>query len=140
MILVDTGFWIALFNVTDRYHQSSIKAAEDLKQTLVTTWPVITETVHILQKRLGHLYVQKFLLSIEEGSADVHSLSSVEFSRWTKLITKYKELPMDIADASMVLLAEEVGTGNILSIDERDFKTYKWKNKAPFKNLLLNYT
>jgi uncharacterized protein len=45
---------------------------------------------------------------------------------------------MDLADASLVILAEHLGDGRILSTDERDFKTYRWKNRKPFKNLLAN--
>ena len=50
--------------------------------------------------------------------------------------TEYRDLPMDLADASLVILAEEVGSKRILSTDERDFRTYRWKNRRPFKNLL----
>jgi hypothetical protein len=44
---------------------------------------------------------------------------------------------MDLTDASLVLLAEEIGHGRILSTDQRDFRTYRWKQQAPFENLLL---
>ncbi len=50
---------------------------------------------------------------------------------------RYVDLPMDLADASLVILAEERGSGRILSTDERDFATYRWKNHKPFKNVLL---
>jgi predicted nucleic acid-binding protein len=43
---------------------------------------------------------------------------------------------MDLADASLVLLAEALGHGRIATTDERDFKTYRWKNRRPFTNLL----
>jgi hypothetical protein len=46
------------------------------------------------------------------------------------------DLPMDFADASLVLLAEHLGHGRILSTDRRDFHTYRWKNTQPFSNLL----
>lgn len=46
-------------------------------------------------------------------------------------------LPMDLADASLVLLAEESGEGRVVSTDERDFHTYRWKSQHPFRNLLL---
>ena len=42
-----------------------------------------------------------------------------------------------LADASLVLLAEEHGEGRIVSTDERDFHAYRWKNQHPFRNLLL---
>jgi hypothetical protein len=49
----------------------------------------------------------------------------------------YADLPMDLADASLVLLAEELGHGRILSTDDRDFNAYRWKRHEPFENLLL---
>ena len=50
---------------------------------------------------------------------------------------QYADLPMDFADASLILLAENLGHGRILSTDKRDFHTYRWKNTQPFSNLLL---
>jgi len=49
---------------------------------------------------------------------------------------QYADLPMDLADASLVLLAEELGHERILSTDKRDFKTYHWKNHQPCTILL----
>jgi predicted nucleic acid-binding protein len=50
---------------------------------------------------------------------------------------QYADLPMDLADASLVLLAEEFGEGRIVSTDERDFHAYRWKSHHQFSNLLL---
>jgi predicted nucleic acid-binding protein len=50
---------------------------------------------------------------------------------------QYADLPMDLADASLVVLAEEIGDGRILSTDKRDFRAYRWKSRKPFRNLLL---
>jgi uncharacterized protein len=50
---------------------------------------------------------------------------------------KYEALPMDLADATLVLLAEWLGHGRILSVDRRDFGAFRWKNRQPFENLLL---
>lgn len=50
---------------------------------------------------------------------------------------RYEALPMDLADASLVVLAEALGCGDILSTDCRDFQTSRWKQRAPFRNLLL---
>ena len=44
---------------------------------------------------------------------------------------------MDLADASLVVLAEEMDDGRILSTDNRDFRTYRWKQRKPFRNLLV---
>lgn len=52
------------------------------------------------------------------------------------LMRRYAALPMDLADASLVLLAEHLGHGRILSTDQRDFGGYRWKQREPFHNLL----
>ena len=57
--------------------------------------------------------------------------------RLSALMRQYQDLPMDLADASLVLVAEELGEGRIVSSDERDFHAYRWKNQHPFTNLLL---
>lgn len=55
-----------------------------------------------------------------------------------ELMRSRADLPMDLADASLVLLAEPLGHGRILSTDTRDFDTYRWKSHAPFANLLVS--
>ena len=52
-------------------------------------------------------------------------------------MSRYRDLPMDRADASLVILAEDLGEGRILSTDRRDFQGYRWKNTQPFANLLI---
>jgi predicted nucleic acid-binding protein len=57
--------------------------------------------------------------------------------RIVPLLEKYAALSMDLADATLVLLAEWLGHGRILSVDRRDFDAFRWKNRHPFENLLL---
>jgi hypothetical protein len=64
-------------------------------------------------------------------------LNAEHSERIAELMRKYADLPMDLADASLVVLAEYLGHGRILSTDQRDFHTYRWKNHQPFENLLL---
>ena len=52
------------------------------------------------------------------------------------MLQRYANLPMDLADAALVLLAEHLGHGRILTTDERDFGAYRWKSRKPFQNLL----
>jgi len=52
-------------------------------------------------------------------------------------LQRYASLPMDLADASLVLLAEHLGRGRILTTDLRDFESYRWKSRKPFHNLLV---
>jgi uncharacterized protein len=137
MIIADTGFWLALASRTDRHHQAALGVMSGLRAGLVTTWPVLTETCHLLLNRLGVKAQLAFLRGIRNGACGVFQMADGHLPRIDELMERYVDLPMDLADASLVVLAEELGGGRILSTDERYFHTYRWKSRRPFRNLLL---
>ena len=137
MIIVDTGFWLALADQRDRYNQRAKEALKKYDDPLITTWCVVTETCYLLLKRKGNDAQIKFINSLERGFVGVFDLEVHHISRVSELMQKYGDLPMDLADASLVILAEEINSGRIFSVDQRDFNTYRWKQKAPFENLLM---
>lgn len=137
MILADTGFWLALANRRDAHHARAKAALAKHRGPFVTTWPVMTETCHLLVTRLGAPAQLAFIRSGALGAFSVFALDRTHLPRIEVLMEKYRDLPMDLADASLVLLAEETGSGDILSTDTRDFGAYRWKNRKPFRNLLL---
>ena len=137
MILTDTGFWLALFNKRDKHHQSAITFMTSNHEELITTWPVMTETCYMLGRELGVQSQIKFLQLIQSNLVSIATIGNNDLNRIEQLILKYADLPMDLADSSLVILAEALGHGRILSTDQRDFRTYRWKNHQPFENLLL---
>jgi len=137
MIIADTGFWLALASRTDANHARARRALAKYPGPYVTTWPVMTETCHLLSARLGTVAELAFLQSAVRGAFEIFSLDRTHLPRVETLVEKYRDLPMDLADASLVVLAEEQGKGDILSTDQRDFGVYRWKNRKPFKNLLF---
>lgn len=144
MIIVDTGFWVALFNDKDDYHQLAKETlAKYPQETLITTWTVLTETCHLLLKRSANQSIgvskQIQLIKVFEHRKkfELFNLEESHLNRIEKLMEKYQNLPMDLADASLVILAEDLGHGRILSTDKRDFNTYRWKNHQPFTNLFI---
>ena len=86
--------------------------------------------------RLGLRAAETFLAGAAVGAFDVFSIALDQLPRVIALMRKYRNLPMDLADASLVILAEHLGSGRILSTDQRDFGAYRWKNHRPFQNLL----
>jgi len=136
-IIADTGFWIALFNRSDAFHSQAVSALSALERRLITTWPVMTETCHILLRRGSQTVQQQFIAQWVHGHFDIFNLTAAHGSTIQSLMHKYADLPMDLADASLVLLAEELGHGDILTTDQRDFRTYRWKSRRPFRNILL---
>ncbi len=138
MIIVDTGFWLALANRDDKHHTKAKQVMQNLREPLITTWFVFTETCYLLLTRLGNhsqvLFIQNFLA----GRFEVFELKTHQMRRVQGLLERYDDLPMDLADASLVVLAEYLGHGRILTCDRRDFLTYRWNNTHTFENLFLD--
>lgn len=137
MIIVDTGFWLALIDQKDTYHETAKQALKKYNEPLITTWCVVTETCYLLLTRKGVQAQVTFLNSLEQELFTVFNLESHHTPRIIQLMEKYANLPMDLADASLVILAEHLGHGRIFSVDQRDFNTYRWKQTYPFENLLF---
>jgi predicted nucleic acid-binding protein len=137
MIIADTGFWLALANRKDHYHAVAKERLSKLQEPLITTWPVMTETCYLFLDRLGGEAEQKFMQSFASGGFEVFDLTREHAPTIARYMRKYADLPMDLADASLLILAEHLGHGRILSTDGRDFGTYRWKRHKPFRNLLL---
>lgn len=137
MVIADTGFWLALANRKDSNHTKAKEAYSSLTEPLLTTWPVLTETCHLLLARLGSEAQLRLIKSYEAGAFQVFDLGPEHAPRLSKLMRAYRNLPMDLADASLVVLAEALGQGRILSTDQRDFGAFRWKNRRPFENLLI---
>jgi hypothetical protein len=136
LIIVDTGFFLALANARDDDHAAAQGALAKVVEPLVTTWPVMTETCHLMSHRLGARAAEVFIASGARGSFQIFGLTPEHLPRIAELMAKYRDLPMDLADASLVVLAEHLGSGTILSTDRRDFGAYRWKNRRPFHNLM----
>lgn len=136
MIIADTGFWLALASSRDRHHLRAKRALSANDEPLVTTWPVMTETCHLLVSRVGERSARAFVDSAGKGAFEIFDLSRDHLPRIAELMLQYAKLPMDLADASLVILAEHLGSGRIFSTDTRDFNAYRWKNRKPFVNLL----
>jgi uncharacterized protein len=139
MIIADTGFFLALFNTSDRLHSNAMQALSQLSEPVITTHPVICETCYLLVARGGGIRQEcQFLIDVSEQAFHVFDLELTHFQRMALLIEKYADLPMDYADASLVILAEYLNHGRILTADRRDFSVYRWNDMHPFENLLFN--
>ncbi len=137
MIIADAGFWIALLHRDDAWHPRARECYAALDDRLITTWPVLTEACHFLQSRVGEAAKQGLLEALGDGAFEVFQLEARHVPHMVELMRRYAALPMDLADASLVVLAEHLGRGRILSTDLRDFGAYRWKNREPFTNLML---
>ena len=136
MIAVDSGFLFALADGSDAWHGRALAQTSTVAEGWITTWPVLTESCYLLQRALGPDFAAALMEDVAAGGLAVWTPPDAAIARIPALLRKYAKLPMDLADASLVLLAEHLGHGQILSTDLRDFGAYRWKQRKPFDNLL----
>lgn len=121
-ILIDAGPLIALFDRSDKYHLKALQFIKDFKGELWTTWPVVTEASHMLDFSTK---AQLNLLSwIERGGLHLVDLSESQVFRFTELVDKFDDVPMDLADASLIVASELKNYKEVASIDS-DFYIYR---------------
>jgi predicted nucleic acid-binding protein len=130
-LLVDAGPLIALFDGNDQHHDRIVNQLERFDELLTTTWPVITEVSHMLDFSIQAQL--DFLEWIQIGGLELISLDHAEIARIRSLMEKYDNVPLDIADASLIVASEHLRTNRILSIDS-DFQVFRNR----YKNMLVN--
>ena len=122
MILIDTGPLVALFDASDSYHQVCLKILKGIDGPLITAWPVLTEAFYLLGfswKAQDNLW--EF---IARGGIEIADLERSIEDRCRALMSKYRDLPMDLADAALVAIAEVKRVKSIFTLDHKDFSLY----------------
>lgn len=123
MILVDTGPIVALFDPKDGHHAACVKTLERIRESISTTVPVLTEAFHMLgPASRGSDRLREF---IETKGLSVWFLDRPALTRAFELMETYADHPMDLADASLVIAAEALGTRKVCTIGRDDFETYR---------------
>lgn len=133
--LIDAGPLIALFSKNDRYHDKVLSYLKEYRGRLVTTWPVITETCHLLDFEVKAQLA--FLRWLQRGAVTIYDISFAEIDSLITLTEKYHDVPMDLADASLILVAHALRTNEIITIDA-DFYVYRTIAKEAIRNVFLN--
>jgi hypothetical protein len=133
MILLDAGPIVAFFDASDDYHGLCIDVLKDINEPLVTTWPVLTEAFYILGfswKAQDNLW--EFIM---RDGIEILPLSAKLGARCRKLMEKYRDLPMDLADGTLVAISEYEKIEKIFTLDHRDFNIYRPAHTKRFKIL-----
>jgi uncharacterized protein len=130
--LVDAGPLVGAIDRRDRRHALSASFFDGFTGRLLTTWPVVTETCHMVSARSA----VTFMRSIARGGIEVRDIPREALPGIADLMERYADLPMDLADASLVWLADEMGIRDIVTFDERDFAVYRLSDGKRFNNLM----
>lgn len=129
-VLVDAGPLVAILDRSDEHHAAVIASLQEIRDPLVSVWPAIVEAMYLLsfswsaQKALWEILETQTVRLLPLDDADVPDMK--------RLMEKYSDLPMDMADAALVWAAEREGIRRVLTLDRRDFSVYRLPRKGRF--------
>ncbi len=125
MNLTDAGAIVGLLDRRDPNHAVCVAASRRLPAgALVTTWSCFTEAMYLLGKTGGYPYQQSLWALRRAGRLKLLELTDTEADRMDALMAQYTNVPMDLADASLVAVAESRGFRSVFTIDS-DFYIYR---------------
>ncbi len=132
MTLVDAGPLVALIDADEPDHHTCVLALATLALPLVTTCPAFTEAMYLLNRAGGPAGRQALWRLVSTGRLAISDLPMAALERSAVLMDKYADLPMDLADATLVALAEQAGQRRIFTLD-RDFTIYRLHGRTRFE-------
>lgn len=132
--LVDAGPLIALFDKSDSHHEKAISFLKRTQGHLITTWPVIAEVSHMLD--FSTKTQINFLKWINRGGLQIFELEIQHVIRLIELSEKFSDVPMDLADATLIVTSEAKGITKIATIDS-DFYIYRDVRNKYLKNVFI---
>ena len=128
--LCDTGPLIALFDLSDEAHARCAAALETFTGGFVTTWPVLAEAFHFVDRPRDRSLLWNFVLS---DVVRVEDIQATDLGRVRLLMEQYADLPMDFADASLVVLAERLRVFRVFTLDRRGFAIFRPRSAQSFE-------
>ena len=133
-LIIDAGPLIGWFDADDEYHALARNRFANYAGELLSTWPVLGEVCALLPERM----VAPFLRWVGRGGLTVVDLPASALPGLADRIDKYADLPMDLADASLIWLAESLGVLEVLTVDRRDFGVYRTARGQALRNLFFD--
>ncbi len=130
-LLIDTGAFVALVDRSEQAHAECVAVLEQWASPILTTEAVLTETIHLVGPQWPR---QRACLEFfARGAFALTPSSRDSLRRVAELMAKYRELPMDFADATLVALAEERRLDQVFTLDRRGFAIYRIYGRKPFR-------
>ena len=132
MTLTDAGPLIAIIDADEPDHEACMAALDEAALPLVTTWPAFTEAMYLLGRAGGSQGQRALWRLVQTDRLLVADLSLAAQRRSAALMEQYADRPMDLADATLVALAEERGCRKVFTLDS-DFRVYRLRGRQPFE-------
>ena len=128
-VLVDASALIALLDRDDAAHERCVETLKGIRDPLVTVWPALTEAMHLLADTPRG--PDALCDMVTDGALTLIQRDAPDLGRMKQLMQKYRDLPMDVADAALVCAAERERLTRIVTFD-RHFEIYRLPRRARF--------
>lgn len=129
--LADTGALLAYLDRADRWHEHCRTAFADLRLPLLTSEAVLTELFHLVADNRSETDVAWGF--IRSGAVTVMPIADRDLPDIEALMRKYRDRPMDFADATLVHLAQRESLTTVFTVDHNDFETYRIGGRRRFR-------
>ena len=121
-LIVDAGALYAQADADEPRHAAVRAILEREREAIVTTELAVAEADYLILDRLGPDVERAFLEDLAEGTFLVECLDRAHLRAALEVVTRYRDLRLGLADASLVVIAERYGTRRLLTFDERAFR------------------
>lgn len=128
-ILLDTGVIVALLDRSERRHADCVEALDGVRAPLVTCEAVIAEACYLMRSVPGA--PEAILQNVADATFQIPIQLSGCAAAVQRILKKYRDQDIDLADACLIHLASELRTGGILTLD-KDFRVYRWGGNRTF--------
>ena len=132
MIIADTSGLLALFNQREPTHER-VRGAITGDDLLVVSPYVVAELDYLLATRLGIDDEMTVLEELAGGAYELAQIDAEDVSEAARMIRRYRDQDIGIADASLAVLARRYGTRTILTLDRRHFGVIRPLDGGVFK-------
>ncbi len=131
--LLDSGVIFAWLNRRDADHERCVATLNGLAQPIATCEAVIVESCYLLRSQMPA--VRRVLENVANGTFQILFQISESAAKVNELMAKYADTPADFADACLIAMADQLDTGDILTLDS-DFRHYRWRRNRRFRLLI----
>lgn len=129
--LADTGALLAYLDRKDRWHLRCRATFANFRLPLVTSAAVLTELFHLLSPR----ELDAAWGFARSGAVTVAPIADADLPELEALMRRYRDRPMDFADATLVHLADRESLSTVFTVDHDDFETYRLSGRKRFRIL-----
>ena len=131
-ILIDAGPLISLFHNEDNHHKNIRDFFMSHQYSFISTLAVFTEAAYFLSANIKAQC--DFYEWVTFKGVIISDINQHDMPRILELTKKYADLPMDFADATLVVTAEKTGIREIISLD-KDFDIYRLPGREKIRNV-----